>query len=105
MRVKKRVKVSSNRQLAIPVEFYRNLDEPDEFDVYQDRDRLILVPVRLEDRFREFTREMREHLRRSGLTGEELITELERKKELFNSQLSQIIDEVNQTMQNRDESH
>jgi len=103
--VKKRVKVSSNRQLAIPVEFYRNLDEPDEFDVYQDRDRLILVPVRLEDRFREFTREMREHLRRSGLTGEELITELERKKELFNSQLSQIIDEVNQTMQNRDESH
>ncbi|HOB91464.1 MAG: AbrB/MazE/SpoVT family DNA-binding domain-containing protein [Bacillota bacterium] len=103
--MKKRVKVSSNRQLAIPVEFYRNLDEPDEFDVYQDRDRLILVPVRLEDRFREFTREMREHLRRSGLTGEELITELERKKELFNSQLSQIIDEVNQTMQNRDESH
>lgn len=103
--MKKRVKVSSNRQLAIPVEFYRNLDEPDEFDVYQDRDRLILVPVRLKDRFREFTREMREHLRRSGLTGEELITELERKKELFNSQLSQIIDEVNQTMQNRDESH
>ncbi|MFY9484966.1 MAG: AbrB/MazE/SpoVT family DNA-binding domain-containing protein [Bacillota bacterium] len=103
--MKKRVKVSSNRQLAIPVEFYRNLDEPDEFDVYQDRDRLILVPVRLEDRFREFTREMREHLRRSGLTGEELITELERKKELFNNQLSQIIDEVNQTMQNRDESH
>ena len=50
--MKKRVKVSSNRQLAIPVEFYRNLDEPDEFDVYQDRDRLILVPVRLEDRFR-----------------------------------------------------
>jgi bifunctional DNA-binding transcriptional regulator/antitoxin component of YhaV-PrlF toxin-antitoxin module len=103
--VKKRVKVSSNRQLAIPVEFYRNLDEPDEFDVYQDRDRLILVPVRLEDRFREFTREMREHLRRSGLTGEELISELQRKKELFNSQLAQIIDEAHQSDAESGESH
>lgn len=103
--MKKRVKVSSNRQLAIPVEFYRNLDEPDEFDVYQDRDRLILVPVKLEDRFREFTREMREHLRRSGLTGEELITELERRKELFNSQLAQIIDEAHQTTEDADGSH
>lgn len=103
--MKKRVKVSSNRQLAIPVEFYRNLDEPDEFDVYQDRDRLILVPVRLEDRFREFTREMREHLRRSGLTGEELITELQRKKELFNSQLAQIIDEAHQGDADSGESH
>lgn len=103
--MKKRVKVSSNRQLAIPVEFYRNLDEPDEFDVYQDRDRLILVPVRLEDRFREFTREMREHLRRSGLTGEELISELQRKKELFNSQLAQIIDEAHQSDAESGESH
>lgn len=103
--MKKRVKVSSNRQLAIPVEFYRNLDEPDEFDVYQDRDRLILVPVKLEDRFREFTREMREHLRRSGLAGEELITELERRKELFNSQLAQIIDEAHQTTEDADGSH
>lgn len=92
--MKKRVKVSSNRQLAIPVEYYRNLDEPDEFDVYQDRDRLILVPVRLEDRFKEFTREMKEHLKRSGLTGEELVTELERKRELLNSQLAQIISEA-----------
>ena len=39
-------------------------------------------------------REMKEHLKRSGLTGEELVTELERKRELLNSQLAQIIDEA-----------
>lgn len=103
--MKKRVKVSSNRQLAIPVEFYRNLDEPEEFDVYQDQDRLILVPVRLEDRFREFTREVKEYLKKSGLTGEELVSELERKRELFNSQLEQIINEAYQGDRESNESH
>jgi len=71
--VKKRINVSCERQITIPIEFYKMLDISCEVDCYVQDGSLIIEPIRPEYS-REVAEEFLKTLIAQGLSGEELLS-------------------------------
>lgn len=89
---KKRIRISSKRQVTIPAKYYDGLGLSDEVDCIYADNMLILLPVKQEDS--AFAEEILADLIQQGYTGETLLSEFKRINRQIRPVIEQIIEEA-----------
>lgn len=89
---KKRIKISSKRQITIPAKYYDGLGLSSEVDCIYANNMLIFLPVKPEDSV--FAEEILADLIQQGYTGETLLAEFKRINRQIRPAVEQIIQEA-----------
>lgn len=89
---KKRIKISSKRQVTIPAKYYDGLGLSSEVDCIYANNMLIFLPVKREDSV--FAEEILADLIQQGYTGETLLAEFKRINRQIRPAVEQIIQEA-----------
>lgn len=89
---KKRIHISSKRQITIPSKYYEALGLTKEIDCIYAKDMLILKPVRDDDS--AFAEEIIADLIEQGYSGQELLSEFKRIKHKVRPAVEKLIEEA-----------
>lgn len=89
---KRRISISSKRQITIPVKYYDSLDLEGELDCIYTKDMLILIPVKKETS--AFAEEILQDLIKQGFTGEELLAEFKKINRKVKPAMEKLIEEA-----------
>ena len=89
---KRRIRVSSKRQITIPAKYYEALGFSKELDCIFSNGMIILTPVKKEDP--AFAEEILADLINHGYTGEKLLTEFKRINRQVRPAIEKIIEEA-----------
>ena len=89
---KRRINISSKRQITIPAKYYEALGLPKELDCIHSNGMLILTPVRKDDP--AFAEEILSGLVRQGYTGEKLLAEFKKINRQVRPAIEKIIEEA-----------
>lgn len=89
---KKRIRISSKRQVTIPAKYYESLGLSNEVDCIHANNMLIFLPVKREDSV--FAEEILAELIQQGYTGETLLAEFKRINRQIRPAVEQIIQEA-----------
>lgn len=89
---KRRIRISSKRQITIPVDYYEELGLDNEVDCICAKDMLILIPVRNENSY--FAEEILSDLVKEGYSGEELLTEFRKANRKIRPAVEKLINEA-----------
>lgn len=89
---KRRIRISSKRQITIPAKYYDSLGLSDEVDCICTDDMLIFLPVKREDS--AFSEEILADLIQQGYTGKQLLAEFKRVNRQVRPAVEQIIKEA-----------
>lgn len=89
---KRRIHISSKRQITIPSKYYEALGLSNEIDCIYTNDMLILTPVRNEDS--AFAEEILADLVRQGYAGQKLLNEFKRIRRQIRPAIEKLIDEA-----------
>lgn len=89
---KRRIHISSKRQITIPSKYYEALGLSNEIDCIYANDMLILTPVRNEDT--AFAEEILSDLTKQGYSGQELVEEFKRISRLVRPAVEKLIEEA-----------
>lgn len=89
---KRRISISSKRQITIPVKYYESLDLEGELDCIYTKDMLILIPVKKETS--AFAEEILQDLIKQGFTGEELLAEFKKINRKVKPAMEKLIEEA-----------
>ena len=76
---KRRINISSKRQITIPAKYFDSLGLDKELDCIYSKDMLILLPVKKEDP--AFAEEILQDLIEQGFSGEKLLTEFKKARD------------------------
>lgn len=90
--MKRRIHISSKRQITIPAKYFKALNLKDEVDCIYAKDMLVLVPVQKNEG--DFSEEILEDLIEQGFSGKELIKEFKRLKRKVRPAVEQIVAEA-----------
>ncbi|MTI96042.1 MAG: AbrB/MazE/SpoVT family DNA-binding domain-containing protein [Firmicutes bacterium] len=88
---KRRIHISSKRQITIPAKYFEALGLSKEVDCIYAKDMLILTPVKNQDAFSE---EILADLIAQGYSGEELLTEFKKINRQVRPAVEQLIEEA-----------
>lgn len=88
---RRRIRISSTRQITIPAKYFNALGPSKEVDCIYANDMLILTPVRAESAFAE---EILSDLIEQGYTGEELLAEFKRVNRKVRPAVEKLIEEA-----------
>lgn len=91
---KRRINISSKRQITIPVKYYEALGLDKELDCIYSNGMLILTPVKKEDS--AFAEEILEDLIQQGYSGEKLLTEFKKLNNKVRPAVEKLIQEADQ---------
>lgn len=89
---KRRINISSKRQITIPAKYYNELGLIKEVDCIYSKGMLILTPVKNEDP--AFTEEILADLISQGYTGENLLSEFKKINRQIRPAIEKIIEEA-----------
>jgi len=89
---KRRISISSKRQITIPAKYYEALGLSKELDCIYSNGMLILTPVRKDDP--AFAEEILSDLVRQGYTGEKLLAEFKKINRQVRPAIEKIIEEA-----------
>ncbi len=89
---KRRIHISSKRQITIPSKYYKALGLTSEVDCIYANDMLILIPVRSEDP--EFAEEILSDLIEQGYSGKKLLREFKYKMRQIRPAVEKLIEEA-----------
>jgi bifunctional DNA-binding transcriptional regulator/antitoxin component of YhaV-PrlF toxin-antitoxin module len=89
---KRRIHISSKRQITIPVKYYESMGLSNEVDCIYANDMLILLPVRQEGS--AFAEEILKDLVEQGYSGQKLLAEFKRLSRQIRPAVERIIEEA-----------
>jgi len=89
---KRRINISSKRQITIPAKYYNALALDKELDCIYTKDMIILTPVRKEDS--AFAEEILADLINQGYSGEELLSEFRKTNRKIRPAVEKLIEEA-----------
>ncbi|HBN85876.1 MAG TPA: AbrB family transcriptional regulator [Clostridiales bacterium] len=91
---KRRISISSKRQITIPAKYFESLGLDKELECICSKDMLILKPVKKEDP--AFAEEILADLIKQGYTGEKLLTEFKKMNRMVRPAIEKIIEEADE---------
>jgi bifunctional DNA-binding transcriptional regulator/antitoxin component of YhaV-PrlF toxin-antitoxin module len=91
---KRRINISSKRQITIPAKYYEALGLNKEIECIYSNNMLILIPIK-EDK-PEFAEEILEDLINQGLSGEELLIEFKKMNQQVRPAIEKLIKEADE---------
>lgn len=94
---KRRINISSKRQITIPVKYFDSLGLDKELDCIYTKDMLILIPVKKEDS--AFAEEILQDLIEQGFSGEKLLTEFKKANQKVRPAIEKLIEEADKIAQ------
>ncbi len=89
---KRRINISSKRQITIPAKYYESLELEKELDCIYTKDMLILIPVKKEAS--DFAEEILQDLIEQGFTGEKLLGEFKKINRKIRPAIEKLIEEA-----------
>lgn len=89
---KRRIKISSKRQITIPIKYFEALSLDKELNCIYSNDMLILTPVKKEDS--AFSEEILADLIQQGYSGEKLLTEFKKINRKIRPAVENLIEEA-----------
>lgn len=95
---KRRIKISSKRQITIPIKYFEALSLDKELNCIYTDDMLILTPVKKEDP--AFAEEILADLIRQGYSGEKLLTEFKKINRKVRPAVEKLIEEADKIAEN-----
>jgi bifunctional DNA-binding transcriptional regulator/antitoxin component of YhaV-PrlF toxin-antitoxin module len=91
---KRRINISSKRQITIPAKYFDSLGLDKELDCIYSKDMLILLPVKKEDP--AFAEEILQDLIEQGFSGEKLLTEFKKANRKVRPAVEKLIEEADE---------
>jgi bifunctional DNA-binding transcriptional regulator/antitoxin component of YhaV-PrlF toxin-antitoxin module len=91
---KRRINISSKRQITIPAKYFDSLGLDKELDCIYSKDMLILLPVKKEDP--AFAEEILQDLIKQGFSGEKLLTEFKKANRKVRPAVEKLIEEADE---------
>ncbi len=91
---KRRINISSKRQITIPSKYYNSLGMDKELDCIYAKDMLILLPVKKEDSY--FAEEILQDLIAQGFSGEKLLSEFKKINRKVRPAIKKLIEEADE---------
>ena len=91
---RRRINISSKRQITIPVKYYEALGLSKELECIYANDMLILTPVRKDDP--AFAEEILSDLIKEGYSGEKLLTEFKKTNRKIRPAVEKLIEEADE---------
>ena len=100
---KRRITISSKRQITIPAKYYKALGLVKEVDCIYSNDMLILTPVKNEDP--AFAEEILSDLIKQGYSGEKLLAEFKRINRQIRPAVEKLIEEADALAKNSSQNY
>jgi bifunctional DNA-binding transcriptional regulator/antitoxin component of YhaV-PrlF toxin-antitoxin module len=91
---KRRISISSKRQITIPAKYFKSLGLDKELDCIYSKNMLILLPVKKEDP--AFAEEILQDLIEQGFSGEKLLTEFKKANHKVRPAVEKLIKEADE---------
>jgi bifunctional DNA-binding transcriptional regulator/antitoxin component of YhaV-PrlF toxin-antitoxin module len=91
---KRRINISSKRQITIPAKYFDSLGLDKELDCIYSKDMLILLPVKKEDP--AFAEEILQDLIEQGFSGEKLLTEFKKANRKVRPAVEKLIEKADE---------
>jgi len=91
---KRRINISSKRQITIPAKFFKALDLDKELECIYSNGMLILKPVKQEDS--AFAEEILEDLIKQGYSGRKLLSEFKKVNRMIRPAIDKLIEEADE---------
>ncbi len=100
---KRRIQISSKRQITIPAKYYEALKLSNEVDCIYANDMLIITPVKSEDS--AFAEEILSDLVSQGYSGEKLLAEFKRTNRQIRPAIEKLIEEADSLAKNASKNY